>query len=90
MTPAAKRIQGACNRLALAKVKMCRRVPASGVPHKCSFCDQPIRTPALYREKGPSLRAHNDCFLAVARDYTVAARLKDMSRWHDAQKDTSK
>jgi hypothetical protein len=90
MTPAAKRLRDACNRLALAQVKMCRKVPASGVPHRCSFCDNAVRVGQEYREKGPVLRAHDDCFKAVARDFMAAARLKDMSRWHDAQEDSSK
>jgi hypothetical protein len=63
MTPAAKRIQAMCNRLALAPVRTCRSL------HHCVFCNQPISLGETYRDKGLNARAHDFCFKAVIREY---------------------
>ena len=72
MTPEAKRIRSAINRLALQRVSTCStdtsRFCLTGDPRLCCFCGIVIRYGAKYR-RASTIRAHEPCFKAVAEEY---------------------
>jgi hypothetical protein len=63
VTAAEKRIRVMLNRLALAPVTTCR------ILRTCAFCNTYIRPGELYRNRGVTAQAHENCFHAVRREY---------------------
>lgn len=74
MTPEAKRIRAAINRLALRPIQTClvgpgMRLVRRGDPKVCCcFCANAVKQFDQYRNAG-SIRAHETCFKAVAEEY---------------------
>lgn len=72
MTTAQRRIQTACNRLA-----MCPIIKLRHIHHglfTCAFCNQPITGGESYRSSSSDLRAHDFCFKAVVKEYSGARK----------------
>jgi hypothetical protein len=58
-----------CQRLSRAGERICRALPATGVPHNCIFCRMSIHIGDIYRDRDRGrIRAHEICFQAVARE----------------------
>lgn len=72
MTPDAKRIRSAINRLALQRVSTCNtdtpRFCLVVDPRLCCFCGIVIRYGDKYR-RASTIRAHEPCFKAAAEEY---------------------